>query len=88
MEVLLKVARESVISCDSTPHNSSGGSDAAVFVATEPAAVHALNILRALFRDSRLAEYVVTFVPEAVEVAIAGFSASIWPVSCDWESGG
>lgn len=43
--------------------------------------MHALNILRALFRDSRLAEHVVAFIPEAVEVAIGGFSASLWPVS-------
>lgn len=82
LKVLLKVARETVISRDPTHGSSSNPSNAAAeLVTTEPAAVHALNILRALFRDSRLADHVVTFVPEAVEVAIAGFSASLWPVS-------
>lgn len=84
VEVLLKVAREAVTSRGPAQESCSSddaADDAAALVATEPVAVHALNILRALFRDSRLAEHVVTFVPEAVEVAIAGFSASLWPVS-------
>lgn len=45
------------------------------------AAVHALNILRALYRDSRLGEQIVPFIPEGVEIAVHGFSASLWPVS-------
>ena len=45
------------------------------------AAVHALNILRALYRESRLGEYVIPFIPEGVEIAVHGFSAAIWPVS-------
>lgn len=45
------------------------------------AAVHALNILRALYRDSRLGEHIVRFIPEGVEIAVCGFSASLWPVS-------
>ena len=47
----------------------------------QPAAVHALNILRALYRDSRLGAYVVPFIPEGVIIAIEGFSAAFWPVS-------
>ena len=49
--------------------------------AAQPAAVHALNILRALYRDSRLGDHVVSFIPEGIKLAIAGFSASLWPVS-------
>ena len=44
------------------------------------ASVHALNILRALFRDSRLGELVLPYIPEGVMVAIQGFSATFWPV--------
>lgn len=44
------------------------------------ASVHALNILRALYRDSRLGEHVIPFIPEGVEIAIHGFSASSWLV--------
>jgi hypothetical protein len=49
---------------------------------TQPlsAPVHALNILRALYRDSRLGEHVIPFIPEGVEIAIHGFSAPLWPV--------
>ncbi len=48
---------------------------------SQPAAVHALNILRALYRDSRLGEHIVPFIPEGVMIAIEGFSAPLWPVS-------
>ncbi len=51
-------------------------------VQPQPAAVHALNILRALYRDSRLGDYVVPFVSEGVVIAIQGFSATSWPVGC------
>lgn len=47
---------------------------------SQPAAVHALNILRALYRDSRLGEHIVPFIPEGVMIAIEGFSAPLWPV--------
>jgi len=40
--------------------------------------VHSLNILRALYRDSRLGDLVSTFVEEGVKVAIVGFKASNW----------
>ena len=48
---------------------------------SQPAAVHALNILRALYRDSRLGEHIVPFIPQGVMIAIEGFSAPLWPVS-------
>lgn len=50
-------------------------------IQSHSAAVHALNILRALYRDSRLGEQVIPFIPEGVEIAVHGFSASLWPVS-------
>eukprot|EP00092_Neocalanus_flemingeri_P015147 GFUD01016364.1.p1 GENE.GFUD01016364.1~~GFUD01016364.1.p1 ORF type:complete len:1852 (-),score=400.17 GFUD01016364.1:67-5622(-) len=40
--------------------------------------VHSLNILRALYRDSKLGDLVSTFVEEGVKVAIVGFKASDW----------
>jgi hypothetical protein len=43
--------------------------------------VHSLNILRALFRDSRLGEAVEPFVADGVKVAIEGFKAAAWAVS-------
>lgn len=49
-------------------------------VQPQPAAVHALNILRALYRDSRLADFVVPFISDGVTIAIQGFSATSWPV--------
>ena len=50
-------------------------------IQSHSAAVHALNILRALYRDSRLGEQIIPFIPEGVEIAVHGFSASLWPVS-------
>ena len=47
-----------------------------------PACVHALNILRALYRDSRLGEHIVPFISDGVMIAIEGFSAKFWPVRC------
>lgn len=59
------------------PHGSNVSEAGALLVT---AAVHALNILRALYRDSRLGEHVVAFIPEGVKVAITGFAANLWPV--------
>lgn len=75
MEVLLKVARDAI-----TKPQLACSADSSPMVAMEPAAVHALNILRALYRDSRLRDHVMPFIPEGVVVAIAGFTASLWPV--------
>ena len=79
MKTLLQIAKESGLT--GTPPDPEAV-DQSTKVAAQPAAVHALNILRALFRDSRLGEIIVPFIPEAVEIAIKGFSASLWPVSC------
>ena len=40
--------------------------------------VHALNILRALFRDARLAERLAGWLEDGVRLAVTGFRASNW----------
>ena len=67
-----------VISSTAGPTTSSVTSSE---VQSHTASVHALNILRALYRDSRLGDHIVPFIPEGVEIAVHGFSASLWPVS-------
>ncbi|XP_078413288.1 thyroid adenoma-associated protein isoform X1 [Cetorhinus maximus] len=42
--------------------------------------VHALNILRALFRDTRLGENVIPYVADGIQAAILGFTSPIWAV--------
>ncbi len=49
-----------------------------VFIYTQ---VHALNILRALYRDTRLGENIVPFVSEGMQAAILGFTSPVWAVS-------
>ncbi len=72
LQTLLKVARSGLSSSVTTPTDSP--------LQSEPAAVHALNILRSLYRESKLGDLVVPFIPEGVMIAIEGFSASLWPV--------
>jgi len=43
--------------------------------------VHALNILRALFRDSRLSEDVFVYIADAVKIAVSGYASRHWMVS-------
>ncbi|GCB77778.1 hypothetical protein scyTo_0020033, partial [Scyliorhinus torazame] len=43
--------------------------------------VHALNILRALFRDTRLGENVIPYVADGIQAAILGFTSPVWAVS-------
>ncbi|XP_062515689.1 tRNA (32-2'-O)-methyltransferase regulator THADA-like isoform X2 [Corticium candelabrum] len=42
--------------------------------------VHALNTLRALFRETRLGDHVIPFVSDGVIVAITGISSDCWAV--------
>ncbi|KFQ26004.1 Thyroid adenoma-associated protein [Mesitornis unicolor] len=42
--------------------------------------VHALNILRALFRDTRLGENIMPYVADGIQVAILGFMSPVWAV--------
>ncbi|KAF8795715.1 Thyroid adenoma-associated protein like protein [Argiope bruennichi] len=44
------------------------------------AQVHALNILRALFRDSCLSDFLIPFVSEALMISITGFKSHYWIV--------
>ncbi|XP_077992150.1 tRNA (32-2'-O)-methyltransferase regulator THADA-like [Glandiceps talaboti] len=42
--------------------------------------VHALNILCAMYRDSKLGEDVFPFIAEGIQVAVPGFDSQIWSV--------
>ncbi|CAN7995410.1 unnamed protein product, partial [Ixodes hexagonus] len=42
--------------------------------------VHAINVLRALFREARLGDVVMPYVADGVRVAILGFEANVWAV--------
>nr|XP_015799588.2 thyroid adenoma-associated protein [Nothobranchius furzeri] len=42
--------------------------------------VHALNILRALYRDTRLGENVIPFVADGMQAAVLGFTSPVWAV--------
>ncbi|NWX83161.1 THADA protein, partial [Nothoprocta pentlandii] len=42
--------------------------------------VHALNILRALFRDTRLGENIMPYVADGIQAAVLGFTSPVWAV--------
>ncbi|XP_069787225.1 thyroid adenoma-associated protein isoform X3 [Narcine bancroftii] len=42
--------------------------------------VHALNILRALFRDTKLGENVIPYVADGLQAAVLGFTSPVWAV--------
>ena len=50
----------------------------------QPSCVHALNILRALFRESRLGDHVMPYVASGFEAALFGISSHVWAVSTHW----
>ena len=43
--------------------------------------VHALNVLRALYRDTRLGDDVFPYVAGGLRAAILGYGSQLWPVS-------
>lgn len=43
--------------------------------------VHARNILRALYKETKLGEDVFPYVADGVQVAVDGFLSEIWAVS-------
>ena len=47
----------------------------------QPSCVHALNILRAIFRESRLGDHVMPYVASGFKAALYGVSSHVWAVS-------
>ena len=43
--------------------------------------VHSLNVMRALFRDSRLSEDVYPYIAQAMMAALNGYASNFWAVS-------
>ena len=45
--------------------------------------IHSLNVLRALFRDTRLADEVMSYVADGLKAAIVGYTSDNWAVRVD-----
>ena len=43
--------------------------------------IHSLNIMRTLYRESRLSQVIGPYVARGLILAIAGFQAQDWPVT-------
>ncbi|NXM79296.1 THADA protein, partial [Serilophus lunatus] len=67
---LLKMAMKELISL-ATPLNES--------LSVIPQ-VHALNILRALYRDTRLGENIMPYVADGIKASVLGFMSPVWAV--------
>ncbi|XP_006839467.1 PREDICTED: thyroid adenoma-associated protein [Chrysochloris asiatica] len=67
---LLKITMKELVSLAGPPDESQS---------TVPQ-VHALNILRALFRDTRLGENIIPYVADGAKAAILGFTSPVWAV--------
>ncbi|KAK3597815.1 hypothetical protein CHS0354_029374 [Potamilus streckersoni] len=65
-------AMEELLTLSLTPEGSVGS--------TVNAKVHALNILRALYRDTRLGEDVTPYITDGLKAAILGFKSLLWAV--------
>ncbi|KAM4693409.1 tRNA (32-2'-O)-methyltransferase regulator THADA [Discoglossus pictus] len=70
---LLKMTMKELISLAMPGIDSSGNTS------TIPQ-VHALNILRALFRDTRLGENIIPYIADGTQAAILGFTSPVWAV--------
>ncbi|MEE6474112.1 hypothetical protein FKM82_010275 [Ascaphus truei] len=70
---LLKMTMNELIALAMPASDSSGNSS------TIPQ-VHALNVLRALFRDTRLGENIIPYIADGTRAAILGFTSPVWAV--------
>ena len=47
--------------------------------------IHSLNIMRTLYRESRLSQVIGPYVARGLILAIAGFEAQDWPVTSHFQ---
>jgi hypothetical protein len=81
MTSLMKTVRESKLdTIYSTPAQCPHDNLPPSVLVPEPAAVHALNITRALVRDAKLGESILPFVEELFIIAVDGISSQHWAI--------